>query len=318
MRNLKDSKILVTGGAGFIGSHLCRELVEQGVEVTVLDDFSNGTLDNLRGVECNVMHHDISRKQFSDELLAADLKEFSGIFHLACYPRSMSFGNPLRCLDVNAKGTLNVIRIARESGAKIVFTSNSGIYGNPEYLPIDEEHPDRPSTPYDAHKLVSEYYLKLYNQVCGLPNAICRLATVYGEKQRTKPDWKPVIAEFADKLLKGETPTIQWDGEQTRDLIYVKDVVQGLVKAYCSDDTDNEVFLLGTGVETSINEIFRIVRDNTIYPRVVTPLKAEKNSGDIRRMVYSYAKARETFGFEPEYPVGQGIANYVEWMREQS
>jgi len=233
----------------------------------------------------------------------------------------MSFGNPLRCLEVNAKGTLNVIQLAKrnwywdsESDAKIVFTSNSGIYGDPEYLPIDEKHPDKPSTPYDAHKLISEYYLKMYNKVCGIPNAICRLATVYGERQRTKPDWKPVISEFVDKLLKGEAPTIYWDGEQTRDLIYVKDVVQGLIKAYLCDDTDNEVFLLATGRETSVNEIYEIV--SVVLDVSIEPVRMEKVDGDIRRMMSSYAKAERVFGFKPEYTVEQGIERYISWVME--
>ena len=314
MRELRGSKILVTGGAGFIGSHLCRELVSQGAKVTVVDDFSNGTLDNLRGVECDVVHHDISEPS-STLPLSEHMRQFGGIFHLACYPRSISFGNPERCMRVNAGGTLNVIRLARESGAKIVFTSNSGIYGDPEYLPIDEKHSDKPSTPYDAHKLVSEYYLKMYNKVCGIPNAICRLATVYGERQRTKPDWKPVISEFVDKLLKDQAPTIYWDGEQTRDLIYVKDVVQGLIKAYLCDNTDNEVFLLATGRETSVNEIYRIV--SRVLDVDVTPVREAKVDGDIRRMMSSYAKAEKVFGFVPEYTVGQGVERYISWVMEQ-
>ena len=122
MRELRGSKILVTGGAGFIGSHLCRELVSQGAKVTVVDDFSNGTLDNLRGIECCIVHHDISEPP-STLPLSEHMRQFDGIFHLACYPRSMSFGNPERCMRVNAGGTLNVIRLARESGAGHTVTA---------------------------------------------------------------------------------------------------------------------------------------------------------------------------------------------------
>jgi len=195
----------------------------------------------------------------------------------------------------------------------MVFTSNSGIYGDPEYLPIDETHPDKPSTPYDANKLVSEYYMKIYHHIYGIPIAICRLATVYGERQRTELEWKPVIPEFATNIQRGEPPTIYWDGEQTRDLIYVKDVVQGLLKAFTSENTEDEVFILGTGIETSINDIYKIICQS--LGKNVEPKRAGKVDGDIRRMKLSSAKAKKVFGFTPDYSLEQGIKNYIDWLQ---
>jgi len=313
---MKKQGILVTGGAGFIGSQLSEALLAEGAGVVIIDDFSHGSMANLEHIRDKVvvLEHDISQG-FS--ALAEVVREFTfdGIFHLACYPRSLSLKNPFRDLEVNAKGTLNILELARLSRSKMVFTSNSGIYGNPEYLPIDEKHPDKPSTPYDANKLVSEYYMKIYHHIYRIPIAICRLATVYGERQRTEPGWKPVIAEFATKVLQGEQPTIYWDGEQTRDLIYVKDVVQGLVKAFRSEDTEDEIFILGTGTEISINEIFRVVC--MALGKRVEPKRAEKTAGDIRRMKLSSEKAGRTFGFRPEYSLEQGIRNYMNWLRSQ-
>ncbi|MEA3560149.1 MAG: GDP-mannose 4,6-dehydratase [Candidatus Omnitrophota bacterium] len=314
MDKLVEDKILITGGAGFVGSHLTEELMKDDKQVVIVDDFSNGRMENLESVKekIDIITGDISISFPEFKELLKDYK-FEKIFHLACHPRSLSLSNPFRDLEVNAKGTLNVLELARSNSCKVIFTSNSGIYGDPEYLPIDEKHPDKPTTPYDANKLVAEYYMKIYHKIYGLPVAMCRLATVYGERQRTKPDWKPVIAEFAQKILKNETPTICWDGQQTRDLIYVKDVVQGLIKA-SNSETKDEVFILGTNVETSINEIYEVICK--ILNEEIEPKREKKIDGDIRKMKLSYKKAKETFGFEPKYSVEQGTEYYINWLQK--
>jgi nucleoside-diphosphate-sugar epimerase len=146
-----------------------------------------------------------------------------------------------------------------------------------------------------------------------VPIAICRLATVYGERQRTKPEWKPVIPEFATRLLNNEPATITWDGEQTRDLIYVKDVVQGLIKAFKSEKTSDEAYLLSTNTEISINEIY-----NTLCKVLNIDIPARRTGqvpGDIRRMKLSYEKANTTFQFKPQFTMEQGIKNYVKWIK---
>jgi UDP-glucose 4-epimerase len=306
--------ILITGGAGFVGSHLAEKLINSGVTVIIVDDFSNGTVDNIENIKdkLTVITYDVSGPFEEFRQLTSKYK-FDGIFHLACFPRSLSLQNPFRDLEVNAKGTLNILELAKLTKAKVVFTSNSGIYGDPEYLPIDEKHPDKPSTPYDANKLVSEYYIKIYNRIFGIPSAICRLASVYGERQRTKPGWKPIIPEFCSKILSGNAPTINWDGEQTRDLIYVKDVVQGLMRAFDSEKTNGEVYILGTNIETSIEEIYRKICAS--FNTYIEPKRAEKVPGDIRRMKLSFDKAKNTFGFKPEYSVEQGLKNYITWLK---
>jgi len=310
------SVFLITGGAGFVGSHLTEKLLHDRAAVVIVDDFSNGTMANLEKVKdkVTVLKHDISAS-FAQLKEALGDYRFDGIFHLACFPRSLSLKDPFRDLEVNAKGTLNVLELARLNKAKVVFTSNSGIYGDPEYLPIDEKHPDKPSTPYDANKLVSEYYLKIYYHIYGIPIAICRLATVYGERQRTKPEWRPVIPEFATKVWRGESPVIYWDGEQTRDLIYVKDVVQGLAKAFASESTADEVFILGTSIETSVNRIYQIICQ--ALGKQIEPTRASKVAGDIRRMKLSFEKAERTIGFRPEYSLEQGVKNYIDWLKLQ-
>jgi len=315
MRRQARKKILITGGAGFVGSHLAEELVRRGRKVVIIDDFSNGCMENLENVKghIEIIRADISVPFPKFKKLFKNLK-FDKIFNLACHPRSLSLKDPFRDLEVNARGTLNVLELARRDMCKVIFTSNSGIYGEPKYLPINEKHPDNPTTPYDANKLVAEHYLKIYHTIYGLPVAICRLATVYGDRQRAKPGWKPVIAEFVQNVSKGKSSVIYWDGKQTRDLIYVKDVVQGLIKASLAS-TEGESFILGTDIETSINEIYNNVC--RVLNKNIKPKREKMAAGDIRRMRYSYKKAKKYLGFKPTYSLEEGIANYVEWAKNE-
>jgi UDP-glucose 4-epimerase len=313
---LNGKKILVIGGAGFIGGHLSEALVASGASVFIIDDFSSGTMANLKSIKdgVTVIEYDISRP-FPELKKVVKKYNFDGIFHLACWPRSMSLKDPFRDIEINAMGTINALEMAKQYNAKMVFTSNSGIYGDPDYLPIDEKHPDKPSTPYDANKLVSEYYMKIYHRIYGIPIGIVRLAAVFGERQKIKEGWKPVIPEFVTKVNSGEPPVIYWDGEQTRDLIYVKDVVQGLMKVMASDKTGEEVFILGTCVENTINQIFKAICK--ILNKNIEPKRAEKVPGDIRRMQLSFAKAQKMLGFKPEYTFEQGLNNYIKWFKAQ-
>ena len=212
-------RVLVTGGAGFIGSHLVERLVDLNHEVVVLDDLSNGNLQNLKNVreEINLIKQDVS--------VPFLLPDLNVIFHLACFPRSRSFENPRRDIEVNVIGMINVLELARKNDAEVIFSSNSGIYDTSR-IPIDENTPDDPKTPYDLDKLQAENYMKLYGNTYGIEYVIFRFATVYGPRQNVSPEWKPVVMEFISKVQKRQAPTIYWDGEQTRDFIYVDDIVK--------------------------------------------------------------------------------------------
>jgi len=300
-------KILVTGGAGFIGSHLVDRLVDDGHEVLVIDDLSNGRLANLeRSLQgTTFLERDISipfnEDEFSD--IAADV-----IYHLACFPRSQSFANPTRDVEVNVNGMVNVLELARRSMARVIFSSNSGIYDTSR-IPIDEEAEDTPKTPYDLNKLTAERYLRLYHEAYGVEYAIFRFATVYGPRQRTSPDWKPVVIEFIDKLSKGQAPTIYWDGDQTRDFINVKDIVRALVLAIDSEGAAGETMILGSGVETSINTLYEAVCNQLGVD--VEPKRGPKTRGDIRRMRYDCTKARNILGWKPEVTIDQGVSELL-------
>lgn len=311
---MKD--VLITGGAGFVGSHLIEALLEEDTQITVVDDFSNGSHDNLKNFEdkISIENFDISKSNW-DNLNKYDPDT---IFHLATHPRSFSLQDPKRNAEVNVIGTINVLEFAKKKNSKIVYTSNSGICGDPQFFPVTEDHPIDCKTPYDANKLVGEYYMKIYYKIYGVYSVIFRLATVYGERQRVneKLGWRPLIATLVNKIENNETPLIQWDGQQTRDLIYVKDVVNCLILGAKSSNHGGEMFLLSTNKETSVNETYDVICK--ITGKKIEPRYEGKNPGDLRRMILSYDKAKKAFGYSPSFSLEDGIRRYINWFITQN
>jgi len=306
--------VMVLGGAGFVGSHLVESLLEQGKKVTVVDDFSNGSTKNLSAVsdKIHIIKFDIIGRDWSD------LKDVNPdtIFHLATHPRSFSLQDPIKNAEVNVMGMINVLEFAKKKDAKLIYTSNSGICGDPQFLPVTEDHPIDCKTPYDANKLIGEHYAQIYQKIYGMYVTIFRLATVYGERQIVNEElgWRPIIPNLVAKLERNQTPIINWDGKQTRDLIYVKDVVNCLIKGGEADDQNGEMFLLSTNTETSVNQALKVISEVT--GKNMTPEYREKNPGDIRRMVLSFEKAKKAFGYSPKFSLKEGITRYVNWYRE--
>ena len=304
-------KLLVTGGAGFVGSHFLDRFAPEN-EIIVLDDLSNGSMSNLVNVRRKIK---FLRADVAKQSSVARVGKVDGIFHFACFPRSFSFNKPTRDVDVNLRATMNMLELARKMDAKMVFTSNSGIYGDPKYLPMDEKHPISCKTPYDVNKYASELHMLAYQRQYGVRTVACRLATVYGPRQKVneKLGWRPVVATFLEYLIKGKQPVVFGDGEQTRDLIYVKDVVDGLMKAFISKEADGEAFNLGTCVETSVNTLLRKIEE--ITGEKVEPALGPPSIGDLRRMCCSNEKAKKTFNFEIKYPLDIALKEYVEWYK---
>jgi UDP-glucose 4-epimerase len=303
-------KVLITGGAGFVGSHLCAA----GHAVTIIDDLSNGRLENLAGAaeKTSFVRKDITEP--TDTWFDSD-QQFDVIYNLACWPRSRSFSDPTRDVEVNVIGMVHAIECALRSKARIIFSSNSGIYDT-RSMPIDESTSDAPKTPYDLDKLTAEEFLKIYGREFDLDYVVFRFATVYGPRQRTTEEWKPVVVEFVDKLRRGIAPSVSWDGNQTRDMIFVGDLVQALVLAMDNDDCRHETMILGTGVETSMNDLYSEVSRQLDVN--ILPNRTPKVMGDIARMRYDCAKAERLLGWRASTPLTAGVAAIIEFERSRS
>jgi len=306
---------IVTGGAGFIGSHLVEELFRLGRTVTVVDDFSNGYASNLEPVasKIDIIRHDVSRSLID----LFEHSEVDEIYCLACYPRQISFANSRRDCEVNLIGTLNALELAKVKGAKVAFASNTGIVSNPKTLPVDETFPPNPLTPYDTHKLASEHLLRIYSRVFNARTIILRFASVYGSRQRVNErlGWRPVIPEFCTKLLRGIPPTIDGDGSQTRDFVFVKDVVNGIVSAMESSSSDGDVFILGTNTETSILDLYHMISD--LIGVDIRPKHGPRKLDEIERMKYDYSKAHNSFGWTPHTRLSEGLKLTIKWLKDQ-
>ena len=214
---------------------------------------------------------------------------------------------------------ISVLELAKKDDAKVVFTSNSGIYGSiSNGAPIDENSINNPTTPYDANKLVSEYYCKIYHNIYNTRSAIVRFATVYGERQKVNEalNWRPLVATFVKNVVRNEKVTVNGDGLQTRDLLYVKDAVQGVIKAMESSSNSAEIFLLSTNTETSVNKVLKSIEN--IVGTKANVIHSDFLKGDIMRMRYSYSKAKNNFGFEPSYSLEKGITRMIEYTRKNS
>lgn len=301
-------KILVTGGAGFIGSHVADALIDRGHEVHVLDDLSTGREANVPD-EALLHAFDIR----SDRAAALVERERYDVLvhHAAQMDVRASVADPGFDADVNVRGFLNLAEAGWEHGLeKILFASTGGaIYGEPDYAPQDEDHPVRPLSPYGITKLCTEKYLYFYEQQYGIDYVALRYANVYGPRQNPHGE-AGVVAIFTQRMLDGGQPIINGDGKQTRDYVYVGDVVQANLAALDYDGSG--VFNVGTGIETNVNELFRTIRDLTgaDIPEEHGPAKP----GEQQRSVLGYQKAKQELGWSPEVDLGEGLRRTVDWF----
>lgn len=250
------SKCLVTGGAGFIGSHVVDALVEQGHDIYVLDNLSTGSIDNIDKSKCWFIEDDISNAHRWDIL-----PDFDYVFHLAALARIQpSIDDPLTSNDVNLVGTLNALEYCRKRGAKLIFSGSSSIYGGLD-LPTTELAPKKPKSPYAMQKLMCEQYIRLYRELYGLNYAVLRYFNVYGERQILDGAYAAVVGILLDQKAKGKKLTITGDGEQRRDFTYVQDVAKANLLAMGWQGTFN----VGTGKNYSVNDIAHFIGGKKKY-----------------------------------------------------
>ncbi len=306
-------KVLVTGGAGFIGSNLVKRLSRDGHEVTVLDNLLSGYRCNLDPFpEVRFVEGDVR-----DEAAVADaIKGAEVVFHLAAsVGNKRSIDHPITDAEINVIGTLRVLEAARRNGVrKIVTSSSAGIFGELKTLPIREDHAVEPDSPYGCTKLCKEKECLAYAKLYDIEAVCLRYFNVYGPNQRFDA-YGNVIPIFAFKMLRGETLTIFGDGEQTRDFINVHDVVQANIKAAYADGVSG-AFNLGSAGRITINTLVDLLRDASgIEPKVVHgPLRP----GDVRDSLADISAAKRAFGFEPAISLQEGLKEYMDWAKEEA
>lgn len=301
-------KILVTGGAGFIGSNLVKVLVERGDDVTVIDDFSVGRMDHLKDcyddiaiVEGSVCDLDLMRKLMS---------KTDTVFHLAVKCLMTCNENPVMAHDVNVGGTFNVCLAAYETHAKIIYISSSEIYGTSMFVPMTEYHPTTPQSIYGLSKLMGEKYVKHFNKYYGVPAVIIRPFNAYGPNHRND-QYSAVITAFIRRMDNGEYPIIEWTGEQSRDFTYVTDLAEGI--ALLSKLDHGEIVNIGSGKATSIKELATTLLK--IYGMENKFIFAESRPNDVFKLEADIRFAK-SYGYEPKVSLEEGLRKYLAWWRK--
>ena len=315
-------QILVTGGSGFIGGHLAERFVQRGHDVTVLDTLDpfynlgikerNQTVAREAAGENSGSYNFVKGSITNSEQVYEAVSDVEYVFHQAAQAGvRVSVDDPRKAHRINVNGTLNVLDAARDSDVKrVVNASSSSVYGKPEYLPYDEEHPTQPVSPYGASKVSAEHYARVYSEVYGLPTVSLRYFTVYGPRMRPNM----AFTNFVSRCLHGESPIIYGDGSQTRDFTYVEDVADANEALLEQDDADGEVVNIGSGGRITIDELARVIRDE-IDPSIEIVYE-ETREGDAEHTHADVSKAGELLEYEPSVSIKEGARRFVEWYRE--
>jgi nucleoside-diphosphate-sugar epimerase len=305
---------LVTGGAGFIGSNLVLELLRRGRRVRVLDDLSTGLPANLESVidDVEMMKGDVR----DPESIGRAVRGSDVVFHQAAIPSVVrSVADPVASHAVNATGTLNVLVAARDARVeRVVYASSAAVYGNAGTLPLREDMPTRPASPYGASKLAGELYLESFTRTFGLPAIALRYLNVYGPHQSTTSDYAAAIPRFISCTLSGDAPTVFGDGEQARDFVFVEDVVRANMRALdAADAAWGRAFNVGRGERRTVNDLLAAIR--ALVPGDhPEPIHAAPRPGEVRDSWSDIAEARATLGYDPEIPFEEGLRRTLEWI----
>ena len=304
---------LVTGGAGFIGSHLAEELARRGERVRVADSFITGKRENLKhipGVE--LIEGDLADLAVAERAVAG----VDYVLHQAAIPSvPRSVQDPITSNRANIDASLNVLVAARDAGVRrLVYAGSSSAYGDTPTLPKVETMGTAPRSPYALQKLVAEQYCQMFTRLYGLETVTIRYFNVFGPRQDPSSPYSGVISLFIRALVEGRQPTIYGDGEQTRDFTYVTNVVDGVLRACTASDASGEVINVATGGRISLNQLFDVLKGLTGAD--VSPVYAEQRAGDVRDSQADISKAHRLLDYQPLVALDQGLAQTVAWFRK--
>jgi UDP-glucose 4-epimerase len=313
----KMAKVLVTGGAGFIGSNLAEALLQRGHFVRILDDFSTGKMENLifdkKYASLEITKGDICKPSTCQK--AMNNMEF--VFHQAALPSvQRSVEDPKTSNAVNVGGTLNILLAAREEGVKrVIYASSSSVYGDTPSLPKHEEMPSDPLSPYALQKYVGEQYCRLFYQLYGLETISLRYFNIFGPKQDPNSIYSAVIPKFIDALLQGRPPIIFGDGEQSRDFTYIENVVHANLLAMSVEHLHGEAINIACGERTSLNQLLNVLK--RILGSTLFPVYQDPRQGDVRHSLADIRKGKEVLNYEPTAPVEKGLEKTVDFFQRR-
>lgn len=309
-------KVLVTGGAGFIGSHIVDKLLEKGYEVTILDNFDTGKIDNIAAhkerKELKIIKGDIR----NIDLVKSTLKDINVVFHEAAIASvTLSVQNPIASNDVNVTGTLNMLKASVDAGVKrFIFASSAAVYGDSASPVKREDMPLNPTSPYGTSKLAAESYARVFYNVYGLETVSLRYFNVYGPRQRFDANsaYGGAITIFINRLLKNMPPIINGDGEQTRDFVYIEDIVNANMLALNAKGVPGQVFNIGTGENISVNKVAEVLKV-ALKKENIENIYGPPRLTDIRHGYPDISKAKKILGYNPNFPINVGLPNLVNW-----
>jgi len=304
---------LVTGGAGFIGSHLVEKLVEAGQDVRVVDNLSTGKLENLEAVRSRITWYEADIRDLDKlhEIFAG----VNYVIHLAALSSvARSLEDPALTNEVNLGGTLNVLLAARDARAeRLVFASSAAVYGDRPELPRTESQEPCPLSPYAVTKLAGEYYCQVFTRLFGLEAVALRFFNIFGPRQDPASPYSGVLSRFITAYLDGTSPTIFGDGNQSRDFTHVANVVDAVLRASKAPEAAGRVINVGIGKSSTLNQTLRLLA--AIFGHEVAPKYAPPRPGDVRESLADVTLARRLLGYEPLVSFEQGLRTTVEWYR---
>lgn len=306
---------LVTGGAGFIGSHLVEALLAEGHEVRVVDNFATGKRENLSPSIDKIKLYEISITDAA--ALQEAMEGVNYVFHQAAIPSvPRSVADPVTCHEVNVTGTFNVLNAARLASVKrVVYAASSSAYGDIEGDYKQEDMTPRPLSPYGAAKLAGEYYMQVFYRVYGLETVCLRYFNVFGPRQDPKSEYAAVIPKFATAMLEGKSPTIYGDGTQSRDFTYIENTVKGNLLAATSPIAPGQVINLACGQRYTLLDLVNVIND--YLGTNIKPTFAPPRTGDIKHSLADISKAEELLGYAPATLFKDGVSNTVNWFAAQ-